>query len=141
MIRYYFVNTVIEIPVDYGNAVGKLILCIVAHLMAQPEIGASIDRMLFVIEHPFNFRMVFVPILMSSLNVAVNFSTESLMMLGIVREGTIISTISNFSALFIISQLPRFYFAAISASDKTKAAMPSYIQAFRHLHKAASIQE
>lgn len=60
------------------------------------------------------------PMLISLLAVIVNFLTEVAMIMSIIHEVEVISMISNFSAIYIVSQLPHFYYLAINDELKER---------------------
>ena len=109
----------------------RLIFCLVAHLIMEVQIQPSIERLRFVVTHPYNFRTPVVPLILCSLHLFVNFANEFIMLSSILHEDDILGMLGNFTAVYIISEIPSYYFAALS--DNLKSQMTETISAKRDI--------
>ena len=101
-------------PKAYLDAIARLIFCIVAHIMMNARIDESFERLKFVIEHPYNFRTFGLPLFLSFFHLVVNFANEYIMLSSILHEDNLLQMLGNWTAVYIISEIPGFYFFALT---------------------------
>ena len=75
--------------------------------------------------------MFFLPLGLTILDVVVNFGTEYIQVLCILSESNALAMVGNFSAVFVVSQLPNFYFDALKddLKDQMEALKPQILYA------------
>ena len=102
IMQYFYVKQGKIQPKEYWDGLCRLVFCLSAHLMMQPDIDSVLERLRFVVLHPQNFRTIMLPLTISFLAVVVNFMIEIVMFLSIIHEVEVINMISNFSGMYIV---------------------------------------
>lgn len=115
IIVYYLKNGV-DFAADYGTVVLKFCCAIAIHLMQQPTIENTLQRMKYILQHPDDFEQTLVPLLVTWMKFWVEFLIEVAMIVSTAYENYNTFMIMDFSALTVINYID-FYYTSLLKDD------------------------
>lgn len=101
-------------PDGFGDTVIKFSCLFSMHIMTEPQLLNAIERVKFILNHPRNFSIIWVPLSIAFMNMMSLFINEFVMAMSTIYEsGLSISIVQNFASLYTISAMPVFYYQSL----------------------------
>lgn len=105
-LSWEYFNRTKQDDIYYYTTVTVKFCCIFAiHVMQQPAIFSSINRIGYVLRHPDNFENLFFPVMFALMKLTIEFSIEWVCIYATAFENLNVYTIMDFSALIVINYL------------------------------------
>ena len=119
-LRYYYWQPT-EVPGYYGVAIVILMCLMSGHMIIQKKVQQTLESLMFVVEHPYNFRSQFQPVFICAMKLLIEICLELVSCTMCIKAKDSVEVVATFVAFIIISDLPAMYFDI--ASDEIKKEM------------------
>ena len=94
------------------------ICAFILHIVQQPEIFDSINRIRFIANHPHKFERVSIPLTICFMKLFIDVSTETVSIIFTAVQNQVQDVIMNFIAMITISQVSQMYFNSLRSHLK-----------------------
>jgi hypothetical protein len=96
-----------------------MFLCaFILHVVQQPLIFDSINRIRFVARHPHKFDRIDIPIFICFMKFTIDLATETVSLIFTASQSQVQDVIMNFIAIITISQVDEMYFKSLRSHLK-----------------------
>lgn len=120
IMQYYKTYKYDESAITYGTYVLKYCCMISLHIMMQPRILNGIERLDYLIKHPYKFEQVLVPQCICWMKLIIELLVELAMIISTGYENDNLYMVMDFSALTVISYIDQYYYESLKWPLKTK---------------------
>ena len=115
----YYIKYGVDLEADYGTIALKYCCIISLHLMQQPMLKQSMNRINYILKHPDYFESRHLPLMICWMKLIVEFGIEIALLVSTAYENWNVFMIMDFSALIVINYIDLYYCMTIK-DDLTK---------------------
>lgn len=120
---YYYWQP-IPVPDYYGCAIVILMCLMGAHMLLQKQVNDALRLMRFVVEHPYNFRSQWIPLLICLVKFKVELLIEVVTLWMCIVQTESVNVVVTFVAFVILSDLSSLYTEMVGV-DEVKQVIPT----------------